>query len=411
MSHASSKSFLPYARQHITQEDIDAVAEVLRSDWLTQGPTIARFESALAEAADARHVVACATGTAALHLSMLALGMGPGDAVVTSPNTFVADANCARYVGADVTFADIDPDTGNMSLEALEQRLKEMTRYRLKVAIPVHFGGHPVDLPALHELASRHGAVVVDDACHALGTTYTSGAKEFRIGCGAHSAMTIFSFHPVKHVATGEGGAIATSDVTLAERLRRFRTHGISKTDFVCNDLAFAPDGQINPWYYEMNELGFNYRLTDIQAALGISQIRRLTESLERRRVIASWYHQLIQANFPSGRVRPLRTGGQVKHAYHLFVVLIDFQAYGVLRSTAMNRLRDAGIGTQVHYIPVPLQPYYRRVSGTGPGQYPGAERYYAQALSIPMYPQLTRSDCERVIAELRQVLGETAEV
>ena len=409
MKYASSKSFLPYARQHITQEDIDAVAEVLRSDWLTQGPTIAQFESALAEAADARHVVACATGTAALHLSMLALGTGPGDAVVTSPNTFVADANCARYVGADVTFADIDPDTGNMSLEALDRRLKDMTRYRMKVVIPVHFGGQPVDLPAVHELASRHGAIVVDDACHALGTTYQSNGKELRIGCGAHSDMTIFSFHPVKHVATGEGGAIATPDEKLAERLRRFRTHGISKTNFVCNDLALAPDGQPNPWYYEMNELGFNYRLTDIQAALGISQIRRLKESLQRRNDIASWYHELISENFPSGRVQPLGTDRRSKHAYHLFVVLLDFQAYGVTRATVMNRLRDAGIGTQVHYIPVPLQPYYRRVSGTGPGQFPGAEKYYSQALSIPMYPQLTRTDCERVVAELKQVLGEKA--
>ncbi len=407
MGKASSKPFLPYARQHITQEDIDAVTEVLRSDWLTQGPTINRFEEALAQVAGAKHVVACATGTAALHLSMLALGLGPGDCVITSPNTFLADANCARYVGADVAFADIDPETGNMRIEALEQRLKGMTRYRQKVVIPVHFGGQPVDLPAVHELASRYGAVVVDDACHALGASYHAGGKEFQIGGGAHSAMTVFSFHPVKHVATGEGGAVSTSDDRLAERLRRYRTHGMSKTDFVCPELALAPDGQVNPWYYEMTEVGFNYRLTDIQAALGLSQIGRLSESLKRRNEIASWYHELIPKNFPPRRVRPLKTSEQVNHAYHLFVVLIDFESYGLPRATVMNRLREAGIGTQVHYIPVSLQPYYRQTSGTGPGQFPGAEKYYAQALSIPMYPQLTRSDCERVVAELRQALGE----
>jgi UDP-4-amino-4,6-dideoxy-N-acetyl-beta-L-altrosamine transaminase len=411
MGSLSGKPFLPYARQNVTQADIDAVVEVLRSDWLTQGPTIERFESALAEATGAGHVVACATGTAALHLSMLALELGPGDCVITSPNTFLADANCARYVGAYVAFADIDPKTGNISLGALSEGLKSLSKYRRKVIIPVHFGGQSVDLPAIRDIASRHGAMVVDDACHALGGSFVSGGKDFRIGGGEFSEMTVFSFHPVKHVATGEGGAVGTSDSRLASRLRVLRTHGISKSDFVQRDLAFAPDGQVNPWFYEMNELGFNYRLTDIQAALGVSQISRLAESVRRRNQIASWYHRLIRDAFPSGRVKPLKVREQVVHAYHLYVVLIDFDACGLSRAVVMNRLREAGIGTQVHYIPVPLQPYYCRVSGTRPGQFPGAEKYYAQALSIPMYPQLTESDCERVVLELKRVLGESPSI
>ena len=405
MASKSAKPFLPYARQNITQADIDAVVEVLRSDWLTQGPTIARFESALAEVSGAKHVVVCATGTAALHLAMLALGLGPGDEVVTTANTFLADANCARYVGADVVFADVDPDTGCMTLETLAPILAADKQKKIKAIIPVHFAGQPVDLPRIHLLASRHGAVVVDDACHALGASYLSDGKSFQVGCGEHSKMTVFSFHPVKHVATGEGGAIATSDAELADRLRLFRNHGMSKANFVQQDLAIAPDGQVNPWYYEMRALGFNYRMTDIQAALGVSQIQRLAESLRRRGEIASWYHGLIAKAFPPDRVRPLRTVESVTHAYHLFVVLIDFKAYGLDRAAVMNRLREAGIGTQVHYIPVPLQPYYRELAGSTVGSFPGAERYYAGALSLPMYPELMESDVERVVSELRQVL------
>jgi len=401
------RPFLPYARQHVAQEDIDAVVEVLRSDWWTQGPAIARFEEALAQVTGAREVVACATGTAALHLTMLALGLGPGDAVVTSANTFLADANCARYVGADVIFADVDPDTGCMTPETLETILKADSHKRIKAVIPVHFAGQPVDLPRIHQIASRHGAAVIDDACHALGASYECEGTSQRVGSGMHSEMTVLSFHPVKHVATGEGGAIATGDRRLAERLRTFRTHGMTKKDFVQTEWAHAPDGSINPWYYEMSELGFNYRLTDLQAALGVSQLKRLDWSLRRRNEIALWYQRLIAERFPTGRVCPLGIRDGVVHGYHLFVVRIDFDACGRNRAGVMNRLREAGIGTQVHYIPVPLQPYYRRVCSSRPGQFPGAELYYSQALSLPMYPDLTESDCERVIAELVTVLGE----
>ncbi len=399
------KAFLPYGRQHISQDDIDAVTEVLRSDWLTQGPTIESFEESLAEVVDARHAVVCSNGTAALHLSMLALGVGPGIVVATTPNTFLADANCARFVGADVTFADIDADTGNMSVQALADLLARDRERKIKVVIPVHFGGQPVDLPRIYGLATEHGAVVVDDACHALGGSYLNGARSYKLGCGRHSRMTVYSFHPVKHVAMGEGGAIVTNDDDLAARLRLFRNHGMTKTGYVQKDMAEAPDGAANPWYYEMQALGYNYRITDIQAALGLSQLARLDWSVSRRNELAFCYHRLLEQIFPDGEVRPLHTRGDVVHAYHLFVVAIDFEKRGVSRAAVMNHLRKAGIGTQVHYVPVPLQPYYREYAKTGPGDFPGAEAYYARALSLPMYPDLCEGDLERVVEQLRQIL------
>jgi len=400
-TESTTHKFLPYGRQHISQEDIDAVVEVLRSDWLTQGPTINKFERTLADSLSAKEVVACATGTSALHLAMMALGIGEGDAVVTTPNTFLADANCARYVGADVLFADIDPATGNMSPDSLADVLHHHRERKIKAVIPVHFAGQPVDLPRIHDLATNSGAVIVDDACHALGASYEYDGKLYVLGGAPHSVMTVYSFHPVKHVAMGEGGAIATSDTRLAERLRLFRNHGMTKEGCEFQDMAFSPSNQPNPWYYEMQQPGYNYRLTDIQAALGISQLKRLGWSIERRREIAGWYRELIEEHFDKDAVRPLETIPNVQHAYHLFVVRIDFEHFGVPRATVMNRLRAAGIGTQVHYIPVHLQPYYRKHSGTSPGDFPNTEAYYAQALSLPMYPDLDSQDIERVVRSL----------
>lgn len=400
-----TRKFLPYGRQTITQDDIDAVIEVLRSDWLTQGPTIDCFEQALAQRLGAKHAVACATGTAALHLSMLALGLGPGDRIVTTPNTFLADANCARYVGADVTFSDIDPDTGNLDAALLAKTLEKDTERRIKAIIPVHFGGQPVDLPAIRVLAEAHGAFVVDDACHALGASYEHDGERHTVGDGAHSTMTAFSFHPVKHVAMGEGGAIATNDDILAEKLRIFRNHGMTKENFEQPDMGLAVDGRPNPWYYEMQQLGFNFRVTDMQCALGLSQLKRLDWSVRRRNEIAHCYRELIPEHFEAGTVMPLVVCDNVTHAYHLFVVRIDFEHFGVSRTELMLRLREAGIGTQVHYIPVPLQPYYRKACGTGPGDFPIAEAYYARALSLPMYPDLAEADCIRVIEELALIL------
>jgi UDP-4-amino-4,6-dideoxy-N-acetyl-beta-L-altrosamine transaminase len=400
-----TRKFLPYGRQHITEEDIEAVAEVLRSDWLTQGPVIDCFEEALAQRLGAAHVAACATGTAALHLSMLALGIGPGDMVVTSPNTFLADANCARFVGADVAFADINPDTGIMAPEALARVLETDSDHRIKAVIPVHFAGQPADLPKIHELAEAHGSVVIDDGCHALGASYEHEGAKHNVGDSAHSVMTAFSFHPVKHVAMGEGGAVTTADGELAEKLRTFRNHGMTKTGLELDDMARSPKGDVNPWYYEMQQLGYNYRVTDVQCALGLSQLKRLDWSVRRRNEIARLYARLIEEHFEAGTVAPLQTRPGVTHAYHLFVVKVDFERFGVSRAEVMTRLREVQIGTQVHYIPVPLQPYYRRLYGTKPGDFPNAEAYYERALSLPMYPDLSESDCIRVIEELALIL------
>jgi UDP-4-amino-4,6-dideoxy-N-acetyl-beta-L-altrosamine transaminase len=401
-------TFLPYGKQHITNEDVEAVVKVLKSDRLTQGPMVPAFENKLAEYIGAPNVVACVNGTAALHLAMRAAGIREEDEVVTTPNTFLASANCARYVGAETRFTDIDTATGLMDPQSLSEVLEADHQKKIKVVIPVHFAGQPVDLAHLHTLAKAHGALVVVDACHALGAEYEYDNRTYQLGGSPHADMTVFSFHPVKHVAMGEGGAIATADNELAERLRRFRNHGMQRGDFVQSEMAFSPDGCLNPWYYEMQELGFNYRVTDMQAALGISQLERLPWSIERRNRIAAFYRQLLSHSFDGDAVRPLTVLPDRKHVYHLFVVLIDFERFGVCRATVMNNLKEAGIGTQVHYIPIHLQPYYRRRYGSAPGDFPRAEEYYARALSLPMYPDLTDVDCERVIGVLKTVLEGT---
>lgn len=399
-------AFLPYSRQHVTQEDIDAVTAVLRSDWLTQGPAVSAFEDNLADYLGCREAVACSSGTAALHLSMLTLGLGPGDVVVTTPNTFVATANCARFVGAEVRFADIDPATGLIDPAAVAALLEQDTERNIKAVIPVHFAGQPADLPTLYELANRHGAWLVDDACHALGAGYTHEGQTYAVGHTPHSDLTVFSFHPVKHIAVGEGGAIVTNHKDLADRLCLFRSHGIRRQDFIIPDQACTPEGVANPWYYEMTELGYNYRLTDLQAALGSSQLTRLPQSLARRNEIAARYTALLAQTFPADIVHPLAVRPDVDHAYHLYVALIDFDRLGLPRATVMNRLRAAGIGTQVHYIPVHLQPYYRRLETMDQVRLPEAERYYAQALSLPMYPELSLADIERVVTRLESALA-----
>jgi len=398
--------FLPYGRQYITQEDIEAVTSVLQSDWLTQGPSVPAFERELARTVGADHAVACANGTAALHIAMLALGIGPGDEVVTSPNSFLASANCARYVGADVRFVDIDPSTGLMNPALLQKVLREDRKHVIKAVIPVHFAGQPADLPAIYTLAHEHGAKVVDDACHALGASYEFEGRTHRVGSGDHSDMTVFSFHPVKHIAMGEGGAVATNDDELASRLSRYRNHGMQKEDFEYQAMALSPTGETNPWYYEMQDIGFNYRLSDIHAALGLSQLKRLAWSLERRQTLAQHYRKLLGETFSPGGVRPLVLRDGVAHGYHLFTVLIDFDKFGVSRAEVMNELRNRGIGTQVHYIPIHLQPYYRTVCGTKPGDCPSAEAYYESALSLPMYPNLTGDDVNYVVESLRDTLG-----
>ena len=399
------KRFLPYGRQQIGPEDIASVEQTLHSDWLTQGPRIADFEEALARRVGADFAVACANGTAALHLSMLALGLGHDDAVITTPNTFLADANCARFVGADVLFADIDPNTGLIDPFAVEQHLHQDRDRRIKAVIPVDFAGQPCSLPQLHEIAERFDVAIVDDACHAIGADYEWGGDRIPLGGSPHADLSVFSFHPVKHVAMGEGGAVTTNNADLAERLRLLRNHGMQKDNFNNGDLAFAPDGAPNPWYYEMRELGYNYRVSDMQSALGLSQLNRLDWSLDERRRVAASYARKLQEQFDASMVRPLRLQGDVSHAYHLYVVLIDFEAFGCHRAAVMDGLRQRGIGTQVHYIPIHLQPYYRELYGHHYGDFPGTEAYYRRALSLPMIPDLSEEEIDYVVTSLSEVL------
>ena len=380
--------FLPYGRQTVEDEDIDAVVAVLRGDTLTTGPAVDEFERALAARVGAKHAVAVATGTAALHAAAFAAGVGPGDRVVVPAITFLATANCVRYLGAEPVFVDVDPDTALVDVDALERALAGGAR----AVIPVHMTGRPVDLPAVRARASAAGATVIEDAAHALGGAWDGDP----IGSGRHSEQTIFSFHPVKHVTTGEGGAISTNDDELARRLRLFRNHGMER------DAARLQQPSPGPWYYEQQVLGFNYRITDLQCALGTSQLRRLDANIARRRAIAARYDRLLRD------VRHVTAAGsgdpRAASAWHLYAVLIDFTAAGRDRAAVMNGLRERGIGTQVHYIPVPAQPYYRQL-GCDPAAFPGAARWYERELSLPMFPAMTDDDVDRVVAALADVL------
>ena len=382
-------ALLPYGRQTIDEDDIAAVAEALRGDFLTTGPTVAAFEDAFAEVVGARHAVACANGTAALHLAMLALDVKPGEAVIVPSITFLATANCARYVGADVIFADVDPDSGLMTPETLADAMGRLDGRRLRAVLPVHLRGDAVDLPALSELAASAGAVLVEDAPHAVGTTMRYGNVAETVGDVRHAAMATFSFHPVKTIATGEGGMVTTNDPTLAERLRRLRSHGMVR-----------PEGS-DPWWYEMPEPGFNYRLPDILCALGISQLRKLPVFAQRRRALAAAYSEALAPLAP--RVRQAAQPKWSDPVLHLMTVLIDFEAAGRSRREVVEALKARGVGTQVHYIPVHRQPYYRDLYGDL--DQPGAEAWYARCLSLPLYPGMADDDVAKVVGALRDVL------
>ncbi len=352
---------IPYGRQDVSAEDIAEVVAVLQSDFLTQGPAVERFEAAVAEACGARHAVAVNSATSALHLACRALDLGPGDRLWTTPNTFVASANCALYCGASVDFVDIDARTLNLSVDVLADKLDKAERDgRLpKFVVPVHFAGQPCDMAAIADLARRYGFRVVEDASHAIGARYRGEP----VGTGRHADITVFSFHPVKIVTTGEGGVAATPDAALAERMRLLRSHGITR------DAARMASASPGPWYYEQVELGYNYRMTDIQAALGASQMRRLDTFLERRRTLAARYDRLLAG-------LPLQLPHQeawAASAWHLYVVQLADGAR-VTRDESFARLREAGIGVNVHYIPVHTQPWYRRL-GFDWGQFPVAEQ------------------------------------
>lgn len=377
---------IPYGKHHIDEDDIAAVVDVLRSGLLTQGPAVEAFERAIADYVGAKHAIAVSSGTAALHLAALAAGVAPGTTLITSPITFVASANAGLYAGGRVVFADIDPETINMSPAALEVALADNPD--TKAVVPVHFAGLPCDMPAIKSLADKAGAAVIEDAAHALGATYPDGR---RVGCCSHSLMTIFSFHPVKAIAAGEGGMITTNDDAVYRRLLRLRSHGINKLDdpLLLPDQAFT-DGVQNPWYYEMQELGFHYRITDIQCALALSQFRKLEKFLSRRRTLAQRYDS---AFLSMSNCRPAQTVARDRSGHHLYVLRVDFDSAEISRAKLMRELKAKEIGTQVHYIPVTSQPFYRCI-GYRHDSHPNAWHYYSQALSIPLYFEL--SDCEQ---------------
>ncbi|EIJ45486.1 putative aminotransferase DegT family [Herbaspirillum sp. GW103] len=379
---------IPYGRQDVTQDDIDAVVEILRSDFLTQGPAVPAFEQTLQAHCQASHAVAFSNATAALHIACRALEVGPGDLVWTSPITFVASANCALYCGAEVDFVDIDPRTWNMDPQALAAKLEQASRSgRLpKVVIPVHLCGQSCDMRAIGALAAQYGFKVIEDASHAIGGTYAGEP----IGNCRHSDITVFSFHPVKIITTGEGGAALTRSDLLASRLRLLRSHGITREAGLMQE---PPHGD---WYYEQIDLGFNYRMTDMQAALGSSQAKRLEQVVAQRHRIAQRYDSLLAD-------LPLQLPWQLPQTYsgmHLYVVLVGEQA-GRDRKAVFDGLRADGILVNVHYLPVYRQPYYRQRVSCDPAQFPHAEHYYAHAISLPMYPGLSEAQqdfiCERL--------------
>lgn len=392
MNSGVTLSVIPYGRQDIREEDIAAVAAVLNSDWLTQGPTVPRFEAAVAECCEATHAVAVNSATSALHLACLALGLGPGDRLWTTPNTFVASANCGRYCGASVDFVDIDSNSLNLDPAALALKLEQADKVGQlpKVVVAVDFAGQSCDMAAIGVLAKRYGFRVIEDASHAIGGRYRGQP----IGNSRYANITVFSFHPVKIITTGEGGMALTNDAALAEHMARLRSHGIRR-----DALALEAEG---PWYYEQVELGFNYRLTDIQAALGLSQLARLNEYTSARRRLADRYDVLL-AGLPL--IPPWRDPN-ADSAWHLYVTrLQDAILARPGRRAVFEHLRRAGIAVNVHYIPVHLQPDYRR-QGFAPGDFPVAENYYAHALTLPLYPGLSDSDQNRVVAVLREALA-----
>jgi dTDP-4-amino-4,6-dideoxygalactose transaminase len=412
---------LPYGKQSISEDDIQAVVRALRSDFLTCGPEVEAFEREFAAFVGAKHAVAVCNATAALHLAMQVLGIGKGDRVVTSPNTFVASANAAAYVGATPDFSDIDPKSYNLDPLLLEQNWKPDT----KAVVAVDYAGQPCNMPEIARIARSRGAYVIEDACHGTGGGFQADGRKWKLGGHPWADITTFSFHPVKTLTTGEGGILLTENDEWAAKARLLRTHGITRNhdeftgldDAEFSGLSFQDSAKPNPpsairdqsslaerglWYYEMQELGYNYRITDLQCALGRSQLKRLPEFIARRQQIASCYNQAFSNLdwLKTPALAPwLLSPAENLISWHLYTVQIDFPRLGKTRTQIMQKLREKGVGTQVLYIPVYLQPWYRRTYGYASGKCPNAERFYARALSLPLYPSMSDADIEIVIA------------
>ncbi|MEZ5870714.1 MAG: UDP-4-amino-4,6-dideoxy-N-acetyl-beta-L-altrosamine transaminase [Nitratireductor sp.] len=398
-----SDDFLPYGKQTITQADLDAVAKALQEPMLTTGPMVGEFEKAFAKRVGSSEAVACANGTAALHLASMALGLGPDDVVLAPSQSFMASANGPHYTGARIVFMDCDPDTGLVTRETFLEAL-ERAGGRASAAVIVHLNGEVADMAAIAAEAKPRGIHLIEDACHAVGTRFAHDGGMAEVGSCKYSDMACFSLHPVKTITMGEGGMVTTNNREWADDMRIKRSHGISRdfSGFINRDLAFDADGSANPWYHEMQAPGFNYRATDFACALGLSQLGQLDHFIERRKALKARYEQLFDGFHPSLRTVP--TAQDCDPCRHLYPVLIDFAAIGKSRRAVMAQLHELGIGTQVHYIPVHLQPYYRQLE---PGlDLPGAVHYYERALSLPLYPLMQDSDADRVADALRVVLG-----
>ena len=397
--------FIPYAHQSVDEKDVAAVCSALRSQWLTTGPNVEEFEQTIADYVGVTYAVAVSSGTAALHLACLASGIGSGDEGVTSPITFLASANTIAYCGATPRFADIDPRTYNMDAAALEKCITKRTR----VVIPVHFAGQSCDMQEIQEIVSRkenlfgHKIFIIEDASHALGSRYLG----HRVGCCEYADAAVFSFHPVKHITTGEGGTVVTNNQEMADRIRRLRSHGMNKDpkQFINKDLAFSSYPSPNPWYYEQIELGFNYRITDIQCALGSSQLKKLERFMARRRAIFEKYH-IAFSELPYVIV-PFEAS-QCTNNFHLYVLQINFDALGLTRAAVVEKLKMENILTQVHYIPVHIQPYYQKHYGTKLGDCLVAEQFYGRCLSLPFYPAMSDANVQKVTEQVcRLIEGE----
>lgn len=392
---------IPYGRQNITQEDLDAVIQSLVGDYLTQGPKIKEFEEAFASYVGANYAVAVANGTAALHLSALALSIKPGDKVITTSLTFAASANCIRYCGGEVVFVDIDPTTFLIDIDKVETLLKNSKVGTYKGIIPVDFAGRPVNLERLQKIANDYGLWIIEDACHAPGASFEDSKGEFqKSGNGKFADLAIFSFHPVKHIATGEGGMITTNSEVLYNKLLSLRSHGITRDQSRFQNSIIQAGGNSSDslypgWYMEMQELGYNYRITDFQCALGVSQLKRANEGLEKRKQIAKRYDLAFQDK--DGLISPsleINSNFKDKHAYHLYVLLVED------RLGLYNHLKANGIFAQIHYYPVHLMPYYRSF-GWKENDLPSVEKYYSSCISLPMYPTLTKEEQDFVISTI----------
>jgi perosamine synthetase len=377
---------IPYGRQSIDEDDIRAVVDVLRSDWLTTGPKVGEFEQSFAQFVGAKEAVAVNSGTAALHAAMYALKIRPGDEVIVPVITFTATANCVVFQGGTPVFVDVNPDTLLVEPDQFESKINSRTR----AVIAMDYAGHPADYDRLRAITDKNGIALVADACHALGAQY----KNRKVGTLAD--LNIFSFHPVKHITTGEVGMITTDDPELAQKMRVFRNHGIT-SDHHQREAKGS-------WFYEMVDLGYNYRITDIQCALGLSQLKKLPDFLSKRRRIATRYNQIFAT---SQNIQPLKVKENVSHAFHLYVIALELDAIGKTRQQLYKLLRQNGIGVNVHYVPVHLHPYYRKKLGSAPGDFPAAELMYEKILSLPMYPNMTDAQVNEVVEKISRVISQ----